>query len=453
MGLLKPAANQTAAAKLGLYGEAGSGKTRTATEIALGLAKLTGVPIAFFDTEGGSDFMVKLCKVAGVELLVAKARAFADLMAFMKEARAANAVAIVDSISHTWDDLRESYERKLKRKSGLEIWDWGIIKPAWREFTTEFLTSPIHVIVCGRAASIYEQVYNADRGKTEVQVVGTKMKTEKETAYEPSLLIEMERVERRGEPGYDHVAHVQKDRSDVMDGQSFPNPTFETFLPFFEQLNLGGEHKPTDATRTSDHMFDTPDNAIERKHQVEITLEKIKDAFVLADIGAASKDDKKRMKELLFQSFGTTAWSEIEGMRLEALKDGLALLRRHLGQGDPVSGEADDLPVVVAPFSMDDIDEYRVLINDGVAAGVVTKDEAKTYLSAAVGARWDVTHQARHEVAQRLKEHATVQAALAAEANGAPKPKKGKAKKVAEPQPEAEQAEPEDMFAPSQAGA
>lgn len=345
MSLLMKATNETAAAKIGLYGEAGSGKTRTATEIALGLAKVAKTPIAFFDTEGGSDFMIGICEKAGVELFVAKRRAFADLMKFMKEARELGAVVIVDSISHTWDDLRESYEKKLKRTKGLEIWDWGKIKPAWREFTTEFLTSPCHAIVCGRAANIYDQVWNEERGKNEVQVTGTKMKTEKETAYEPSLLIEMERIQTNGKGSFDHVATVVKDRADQLDGQSFSNPTYETFVPFFKALNIGGSHRPTDASSDSQHMFDSPDNAIDRKREVEATLEKIKDAFTLADIGTQSKEDKKRMKILLLEAFDTTAWSEIENMPLEVLKNGLLELRTQLGQlktPEPEAAEEDD---------------------------------------------------------------------------------------------------------------
>lgn len=345
MGLLKRAVNQTAAAKIGIYGEAGSGKTRTATEIAVGISLETGKPpIAFFDTEGGSDFMIPVCDRAGVDLLVAKRRSFADLMAFMEEAKQAGAIVIVDSISHTWDDLRESYERKLRRKNGLEIWDWGKIKPEWRRFTNEFLASPCHAIVCGRAASIYEERYNEAKGKNEVAVVGARMKTEKETGYEPSLLIEMERVPKRdGTAGWDHVAVVVKDRSDTMDGQEFKDPTYQTFRPFFSFLNIGGEHHPTDVHGNSEHLFDTPESAIERKRRLEITLEKIKDAFTLADIGTRSDADKKRMKELLKQSFGTTAWSEVEGMRLEALEDGLRALRVELGQ------EEEDAPPPVTP--------------------------------------------------------------------------------------------------------
>ena len=335
MTLLKKAENQIAAAKLGMYGEAGSGKTRTATEVAIGLAKLAGDksrPIAFFDTEGGSDFMIPVCRAAGVELLVAKARAFESLMAFMAEAKQAGAVIIVDSISHTWDDLRESYEKKLKRKNGLEIWDWGIIKPAWREFTNAYLTSPCHAIVCGRSANVYEQVYNEARGKSEVQTTGTRMKTEKETGYEPSLLIEMERRAKQGGHGWDHVAIVIKDRADLLDGQEFSDPGYEAFRPHFEFLNIGGVHNPTDTERDSQGMFESPDNAIERKRAVEATLEKIRNAFVLADINSRTAAGKKLALELLARHFGTTAWSEIEGMRLETLKEGLAGLCDELEQ-------------------------------------------------------------------------------------------------------------------------
>jgi len=381
-----------AAAKIGIYGEAGAGKTRTATEIAIGLAKATGSPIAFFDTEGGASFMVRLCEDAGVELLVAKARAFADLMTFTKEATDANAVAIVDSISHTWDDLRESYERRLKRKNGLEIWDWGVIKPAWREFTTAYLTSPIHMIVCGRAASIYEQVYNEARGKSEVQVVGSKMKTEKETAYEPSLLIEMERApQHRVETEKIHVvATIVKDRSDMMDGQSFADPTYETFAPFFSAINIGGEHKPTDASRNSDHMFSTPDNAIERKRQVEITLEKVKDAFILADIGTQSQADKKRMRELLLECFGTSAWTEIEGQYLQDLQSGLVALRKRLGHD---AEEMED----------DELDAIGDLMKNAAEAGLISKEDAAKHFALVLDKRYDELRRIRDEIVEKMK--------------------------------------------------
>jgi len=52
MSILKKAENKMAYAKVGLYGTAGSGKTRTAVEIAIGLHKAIGStkPIAALET-------------------------------------------------------------------------------------------------------------------------------------------------------------------------------------------------------------------------------------------------------------------------------------------------------------------------------------------------------------------------------------------------------------------
>lgn len=79
-------------------------------------------------------------------------------------------------------------------------------------------------------------------------------------------------------------------------------------------------------------MFKTPDNAIERKREVEIVLEKIKDAFILAGIGSASMDDKKRVREMLIACFQTSSWTEIESLPLEGLRGGLTDLRIKLDQ-------------------------------------------------------------------------------------------------------------------------
>jgi hypothetical protein len=126
MTLLRPARNESAYLKMGNYGGAGSGKTWTTALVAIGLSSRLsdGKPVAFFDTETGSDYVLPLFRDAGVELLVVKSRAFADLVEFVFEAESKRSVAIVDSITHVWDELREAYEKKFGRTTGLEIWDW-----------------------------------------------------------------------------------------------------------------------------------------------------------------------------------------------------------------------------------------------------------------------------------------------------------------------------------------
>jgi hypothetical protein len=48
----------------------------------------------------------------------------------------------------------------------------------------------------------------------------------------------------------EHIAHVLKDRSTLLDGQEFTEPMLKTFLPHIRCLNLGG--KPVDTSRTSE---------------------------------------------------------------------------------------------------------------------------------------------------------------------------------------------------------
>ena len=64
------------------------------------------------------------------------------------------------------------------------------LKAMWREFTDRYVNSKLHVIMRGRAGYIWDDVED-EEGVKELKKVGTKMKAEVETGYEPSLLIEM----------------------------------------------------------------------------------------------------------------------------------------------------------------------------------------------------------------------------------------------------------------------
>ena len=189
MGMLKPATNRMAYAKIGLYGNAGAGKTFTAALLAIGLWKYAKLkkPVGMFDTEPAASFIIPLFAKAGVPFLVYdESRALKDLMAFLDEAERECSIVIVDSITHVWRDTQESYMAKIneglvrkKRKpiTKLEFHHWGPIKSAWAGFTDRFLSSKMHMIVCGRAGSIYEYQTNEETGKKELITTGTKMAT------------------------------------------------------------------------------------------------------------------------------------------------------------------------------------------------------------------------------------------------------------------------------------
>src|SRR5262245_5006500 len=103
MGILKPMESAPSYAKIALQGGPGSGKTRTGTEIAVGIRdhfKLQA-PLAFFDTEGGAGYVKDLIveRTGKVPLHVASQR-FDDLLETMRECEKEGLpILLVDSIT------------------------------------------------------------------------------------------------------------------------------------------------------------------------------------------------------------------------------------------------------------------------------------------------------------------------------------------------------------------
>jgi hypothetical protein len=314
MGLLKPATNSTAYAKLGIMGFAGSGKSFTAMKISSGLAKARGLKsVAYFDTEKGSDFLIPKYKEEGVDLLVHRGRAFADLLSIIKECEQEKIpTLVIDSISHIWRDLCDSYAEKAKRKR-LHMGDWGILKGQWKLYTDAFLNSKVDIIMLGRAGYEYDMIENEETGKEEMRKTGTKMKVEGETGFEPDLLLEMERIEEK-----DRIVNrcwVVKDRSDTMNGKFFDYPTYKTFQTFWASLNMGGTHEGINTQRNSKDLFDDPDYSYEEnRKRRDIALEDLQAVLIKLGLDGTSGDAKKGRVELLEFYFGTSAKTAIESM-------------------------------------------------------------------------------------------------------------------------------------------
>lgn len=368
MSLLKKAVNEQAFLKAGLLGFPGSGKTYTAAHLAIGMSHKLGnnKPIAFFDTETGSDFLIPRFEAEGIELLRVKSQAFKDLVAVGKEAEENCSVLIVDSITHVWRELCDAYQKRVKR-TRLEFKDWAVIKNEWQQWTNLYLNSRLHVIVCGRAG--YEWDFEeTDGGKKELHKVGTKMKVEGEFGFEPSLLIEMERVSKGPEAGagWIHRAHVLKDRTDTINGQAFdftkPRKTyrkgdwlgaFKPFEPVFNSLNLDGAHLGVDTERHSEELFDAngDNSASRRAKRAAIACEEIQGTLVALWPGQDATS--KRLKQAAIETvFGTRSWTAVESKSVEALEDGLKVLRDFEQQAAEAPDRAADVTAVQALLEM-----------------------------------------------------------------------------------------------------
>jgi hypothetical protein len=321
--------------KMGMYGDPKSGKTYTASLIALGLHKRiqSKKPITFFDTETGSEYVLStLYKPAGVELQSVKSRSFADLMNATKEAGEISDILIVDSVTHVWKELMDAYKSK-KGLDYIRMDDWQVLKKEWAAFTDLYLNSKLHIIVCGRAQDVWEDRIN-ERGKVEKAVVGSKMATEKNLAYEPSLLVEMEKVAQPETGFLIPRAWVLGDRFSQLDGKVFDKPTFETFLPHIDMLNLGGEHVGIDTTRSSEGLFvpDSPDGRYEYQKKRDIALEELADE-VSRRWSGQSVEQKNARIDVLKACFGTSSQTAIENLTVNVLQEGLAKIRSGMFEG------------------------------------------------------------------------------------------------------------------------
>lgn len=326
MALFKKAENEVAYLKAGLLGFAGSGKTYTASLIATGLARRLGGkrPVAFFDTENGANYVIPIFEREKLELLTVKTRAFADLLEAVKEAEQSCDVLIIDSISHVWTELLEAFQRKNKI-SRLLFHHWGPIKSEWRQFTDAYLTSRLHIVMAGRAAWEYDYDTNED-GTKDLVKTGTRMRAETEMGYEPSLLLEMERIKEEGRTGWIHRCKVLKDRSDLIDGQIFDDPTFECFEPVVKTLNIGGKHFVLDTERTSDSALDSPDfSVMERRRQQTVLWEEIEGIKTKYLPGSTNREKFVWItcKETVF---GTTSDTDIQSRHPKVLRSGRDLL-------------------------------------------------------------------------------------------------------------------------------
>lgn len=349
--------------KAGFQGFAGSGKTYTATELAIGVRdffKLEG-PIAFFDTEGGAEYIAKKVRAAtGMDLVGVRSRSLADLLATVRECEQAGvSVLIVDSITHVWKELQDSHlagvnrarqAKGMKPRYSLEFQDWNPIKTKWEEWTSLFLNSRLHIIFCGRAGFSYDHATNEETGKKELVKTGTKMKAENEFGYEPSLLVEMEQVDvglrGKGKKTKINRATILKDRFDVFCGMSIDAPKFKDFLPHVRELKAGA-HAPVDTSIKTQALVDD-DGRDENKRRRTVFLEEI-EGELTTSFPATQGKDKVAKLTILNEVFGTRSWEAISSMHPDKLKGGLERIRNMLSEKRAESGELPEIQREPAP--------------------------------------------------------------------------------------------------------
>jgi hypothetical protein len=247
---LKKATAGQAALKYGIYGAPGAGKSFTALLMAEGLAKVMKKRIAFFDSEHGTDFYCKEVPSRAVhpeafDFDCLYTRSITETLSAVKQLSFDEyGVIVIDSITHIWQACIESYAGKTTSVGTIPFHQWSKIKRPYLELLSILLSSPMHVIICGRQAIEYE----TDEESEELKAVGMKMKAESSTAYEPHCLLRLECVRpRKTNEVAQIVCYVEKDRTGVLAGRSFINPNFASLCMPILGL-LGGKQAQIPST-------------------------------------------------------------------------------------------------------------------------------------------------------------------------------------------------------------
>jgi hypothetical protein len=227
-GFQKPQALK-AALKMALYGPAGSGKTFSALLVSEGLARHTGKRIAFCDTEYGTAFYGQEVAQRAVhpkafDFDVLYTKSITEVLDAVRGLDpAVHGVIVIDSISHLWDACRNAFKGKLTKAGTIPLHAWTGIKRPYKEMMHYLLGSPLHVLICGRQGNDFAE----DDESGELKNLGYKMRAEGETAYEPDVLVRLEAHKPSKKALAIPMAHVEKDRTGVLAGQSIPWPTFD----------------------------------------------------------------------------------------------------------------------------------------------------------------------------------------------------------------------------------
>src|SRR5689334_16331526 len=161
MTLLQLATSAQSSAKIGLQGGFGSGKTLTATLIALGLSKTfhDSAPICIVDGENAASFVSDVCAIESVPLLRVPSHTFIDMREGLHEAEGECCAFIVDN----YDSASKELVAAFREKTGLEgrrlqFHHRDTIMDVWDQWTREMRASALHCVLNGRISWEWEDI-------------------------------------------------------------------------------------------------------------------------------------------------------------------------------------------------------------------------------------------------------------------------------------------------------
>jgi hypothetical protein len=225
----KKAVNTSKFARVGIMGLSGAGKTFTSLLLGEYLAAEQNKRLAVVDLDGkASGFYADPCPSRLVHPLafdfdVTHTKSVTDVINNVANCLPVKTYGclIIDTISTVWEACQNMDGIKRTSAGTVSAFDWRHIKAPYKKLMRLLINLEMHVIICAREATKYKSEVNK-KGKEEMVVDGYKMEAEKNTEYETTLFLRMERVDDN------NVAYVIRDRASALTGKSFKNPTGES---------------------------------------------------------------------------------------------------------------------------------------------------------------------------------------------------------------------------------
>ncbi len=258
MAGFKKAKAEQAALKIGLYGLPGSGKTFSSLLMAEGLALRAKKRIAYIDTERGTDFYAldvkeRTAHPAAFDFDALYTRSIVEVGDEIRKLDTSKyGVVVLDSVTHLWEATKAAYKGSTNGAGQIPFHAWGKIKKPYKDLMSFLLSSPLHVFILGRQGTDFGEDENG-----ELKAMGTKMKSESETPYEPHILCRMYKE------GQKHFCEVEKDRTGILSGKVIADPSYTTICAPLEKL-LGGTQAKAE---TEDETAAKDSEALEQREQ------------------------------------------------------------------------------------------------------------------------------------------------------------------------------------------
>lgn len=191
-----------------LCGASGSGKSKSALELGMGLyGKCGGEGVLYIGTEGDRDKLYAEQKsphggyTYEYDLIQLEPPYSTEsfIAAIQEGLDAGYKVIIIDSISAEWKYINDLHDKM----PGNSFTNWSKLKPKHRTLIDKILNAQAHIIVCARGKD--EWVLEEKNGKQVPKKVGLGSQTDKDISYEMMLSLQLDQDT--------HIAHADKDNT------------------------------------------------------------------------------------------------------------------------------------------------------------------------------------------------------------------------------------------------